>query len=59
MSNSHGGKREGSGRKKKDTTQLSLKVPTKIIDDLNTKYSVIKERNNQIIKALEKLSKQT
>ena len=57
MSNNHGGKREGAGRKKKDTTQLSLKVPIKIIDKLNLKYPSVKDRNIQIIEALKKLSK--
>lgn len=57
MSNNYGGKREGSGRKKKDTIQLSLKVPTSILEVLNEKYPTVKERNIQIIKGLERLSK--
>ena len=53
----HGGKREGAGRKPKDTTQLSLKVPIKLIKALNEKYPTVKERNIEVIKMLEKLTK--
>ncbi|WP_197474588.1 hypothetical protein [Tenacibaculum ovolyticum] len=57
MSENHGGKREGAGRKPKDTKQICLKVPTKIIKDLDNKFTTTKERNVEIIKVLKKLSK--
>lgn len=57
MSNSHGGKRKGSGRKKVESKQLSLKVPTVILNDLNDKFTTVPERNIEIVKVLSKLSK--
>lgn len=57
MSNNHGGKREGAGRKPTNTKQLSLKVPIPIIEALNEKFPEIKERNIKIIEVLKKLSK--
>ena len=55
--NSHGGRREGSGRKPKETKQLSIKVPNDILNALNSKYITIKSRNIEIIKILKILSK--
>lgn len=57
MSEKHGGKREGAGRKPKDTKQICLKVPTEIIKGLDDKYPTTKERNIEIVKALKKLIK--
>ncbi|MFL0137708.1 hypothetical protein [Tenacibaculum maritimum] len=57
MSEKHGGKREGAGRKPKDTKQICLKVPTEIIKDLDNQFTTTKERNIEIVKALKKLIK--
>ena len=57
MAGNRGGKREGAGRKKKDTSQLNIKVPNEIISDLNLKFPILKDRNSEILKVLKKLSK--
>ncbi|WP_157578232.1 hypothetical protein [Tenacibaculum ovolyticum] len=57
MSENHGGKRKGAGRKPKDTKQLCLKVPSEIIKGLDNKFPTAKERNGEIVKALKKLIK--
>ena len=57
MKKAHGGQREGAGRKPKDTIQLSLKVPSDVLNALNTKFVTVKKRNVEIVKTLKKLSK--
>lgn len=52
-----GGAREGSGRKKKDTKLLSLRVPKDLITGLSEKFPDVRERNSEIIKALKLLLK--
>ncbi len=54
--NTRGGFRPGSGRKKRDTEALSLRVPSSIIRKLNEKYSV-RDRNRRIILMIELLTK--
>ncbi|MFL0096024.1 hypothetical protein [Tenacibaculum maritimum] len=39
MSEKHGGKREGAGRKPKDTKQICLKVPTEIVNNIGNKIT--------------------
>ena len=52
-----GGARKNAGRKPKDNVQLSLKIPTDLLHNLNQKFKTVKERNKHIIECLKVLTK--
>lgn len=50
--NTHGGKRKGAGRKKKDNVPISIRVSKRVLDRIAEKYTN-KERNQLIIDYIE------
>ncbi len=53
----YGGHREGSGRKKKETVAITLRIPKDILEALNKKYQTSSIRNKEIIEVIKILVK--
>lgn len=51
---SHGGKRAGAGRPKKQTSKLIVSIDTALFDRLNKAYLTVKDRNDAIREVLNK-----